>query len=439
MYDPKIARFMQEDTYTGDPNDPLSLNLYTYCHNEPIRYTDPTGDTEAIDYTLHSNGIMSDKDFEKIQYLTHLFNTTTDKAKKTLHRQMSVSIRKLYMPQYIDKYDYTFGGTYSFNGNMQLLMSINKDVENATKYSSNDVYNPIVGLSTMEDFKWNISPNTAKGLVFFNNIADYANAAYTSGIIEKYERDATILFAKNSLDKVRNPSKYEKDEDFLAFLVGDVGVGFLLGLEGFSGEISYAGDMTSIAPSVINKISSSPKLSVIESTMIKSGISKLSDFRDIRAYRGVDISTLADVYKANPKYVIEMPFVGEGRKVNSQGWERNFKNFCKRSIEQNPEIWSDANKALIKAGKEPVIDKQMVKYLPQFKNYLNEPFIHHHIGGGGQATIMPRKLHSGSGGVHMAEKALGLRAAEEANAATLKAIKSKTGRTILWKVLRRLI
>ncbi|MEN2776017.1 RHS repeat-associated core domain-containing protein [Acetivibrio clariflavus] len=43
MYDPKIARFLQEDTYTGDPNDPLSLNLYTYSHNNPIIYYDPTG------------------------------------------------------------------------------------------------------------------------------------------------------------------------------------------------------------------------------------------------------------------------------------------------------------------------------------------------------------------------------------------------------------
>ena len=43
MYDPTIARFLQEDTYYGDPNDPLSLNLYTYCHNEPLMYYDPTG------------------------------------------------------------------------------------------------------------------------------------------------------------------------------------------------------------------------------------------------------------------------------------------------------------------------------------------------------------------------------------------------------------
>jgi peptidoglycan hydrolase-like protein with peptidoglycan-binding domain len=32
-----------EDTYTGQENDPLSLNLYTYCENNPIIYDDPTG------------------------------------------------------------------------------------------------------------------------------------------------------------------------------------------------------------------------------------------------------------------------------------------------------------------------------------------------------------------------------------------------------------
>jgi RHS repeat-associated protein len=49
MYDSKTARFIQEDTYAGDPNDPLSLNLYTYCHNNPIVYWDPTGHFDALD------------------------------------------------------------------------------------------------------------------------------------------------------------------------------------------------------------------------------------------------------------------------------------------------------------------------------------------------------------------------------------------------------
>lgn len=35
-YDPVVARFESADTYTGQSNDPLSLNLYTYCENEPV-------------------------------------------------------------------------------------------------------------------------------------------------------------------------------------------------------------------------------------------------------------------------------------------------------------------------------------------------------------------------------------------------------------------
>jgi hypothetical protein len=42
-YDSKIARFLSEDTFSGYANDPLSLNLYTYCNNNPITYIDPTG------------------------------------------------------------------------------------------------------------------------------------------------------------------------------------------------------------------------------------------------------------------------------------------------------------------------------------------------------------------------------------------------------------
>jgi RHS repeat-associated protein len=43
FYDPAIARFIQEDTYRGNKADPLSLNRYTYCNNEPMMYYDPTG------------------------------------------------------------------------------------------------------------------------------------------------------------------------------------------------------------------------------------------------------------------------------------------------------------------------------------------------------------------------------------------------------------
>ncbi|MNB99464.1 tRNA(Glu)-specific nuclease WapA precursor [compost metagenome] len=42
-YDPSIGRFINEDTYEGQVNNPLSLNLYTYVYNNPLIYNDPTG------------------------------------------------------------------------------------------------------------------------------------------------------------------------------------------------------------------------------------------------------------------------------------------------------------------------------------------------------------------------------------------------------------
>ncbi|SDW22602.1 RHS repeat-associated core domain-containing protein [Paenibacillus sp. CF384] len=42
-YDPSNGRFTTEDTYEGKINNPLSLNLYTYVHNNPLIYSDPTG------------------------------------------------------------------------------------------------------------------------------------------------------------------------------------------------------------------------------------------------------------------------------------------------------------------------------------------------------------------------------------------------------------
>ena len=42
-YNPSIGRFISRDSYPGKNEDPLSLNLYTYCENNPIYYSDPSG------------------------------------------------------------------------------------------------------------------------------------------------------------------------------------------------------------------------------------------------------------------------------------------------------------------------------------------------------------------------------------------------------------
>ena len=42
-YDPTTGRFISEDSNEGSITNPLSLNLYTYCINNPLIYIDPTG------------------------------------------------------------------------------------------------------------------------------------------------------------------------------------------------------------------------------------------------------------------------------------------------------------------------------------------------------------------------------------------------------------
>ena len=42
-YDTYTGRFISEDSYWGEDKNPLSLNLYTYCENDPIMFTDPSG------------------------------------------------------------------------------------------------------------------------------------------------------------------------------------------------------------------------------------------------------------------------------------------------------------------------------------------------------------------------------------------------------------
>ncbi|MEQ7053036.1 polymorphic toxin-type HINT domain-containing protein, partial [Paenibacillaceae sp. P-4] len=42
-YDPSVGRFINEDTYEGEIKNPLSLNLYTYVKNNPLKYVDPSG------------------------------------------------------------------------------------------------------------------------------------------------------------------------------------------------------------------------------------------------------------------------------------------------------------------------------------------------------------------------------------------------------------
>ena len=42
-YDPHLGRFIQPDTLVPDPLNPQAWNRFSYCYNNPLRYTDPSG------------------------------------------------------------------------------------------------------------------------------------------------------------------------------------------------------------------------------------------------------------------------------------------------------------------------------------------------------------------------------------------------------------
>ena len=43
FYQPATGRFLSQDSYTGNPYDPWTQHLYTYCGNNPTNMVDPTG------------------------------------------------------------------------------------------------------------------------------------------------------------------------------------------------------------------------------------------------------------------------------------------------------------------------------------------------------------------------------------------------------------
>jgi RHS repeat-associated protein len=62
QYNPRIGRFISRDPVFGKSHQPLTLNRYLYCVNDPINLIDPSGElpatTELIVTTAISGGIM---------------------------------------------------------------------------------------------------------------------------------------------------------------------------------------------------------------------------------------------------------------------------------------------------------------------------------------------------------------------------------------------
>lgn len=49
MYDPLLGRFLSPDNYVQMPENSQNFNRYSYCLNNPLKYTDPSGEIFGID------------------------------------------------------------------------------------------------------------------------------------------------------------------------------------------------------------------------------------------------------------------------------------------------------------------------------------------------------------------------------------------------------
>ncbi|WP_083189831.1 RHS repeat domain-containing protein [Orenia metallireducens] len=67
-YDPEIGRFVTEDSYRGELDKPQTQHLYIYVTNNPLRYTDPSGNSRRDPFhefmtNVLWNGIQEIKSF----------------------------------------------------------------------------------------------------------------------------------------------------------------------------------------------------------------------------------------------------------------------------------------------------------------------------------------------------------------------------------------
>ena len=57
-YDPAIGRFISADIIVQKPGNPQSLNRYSYCVNNPLKYIDPSGHEVIFQYQEEIEGLL---------------------------------------------------------------------------------------------------------------------------------------------------------------------------------------------------------------------------------------------------------------------------------------------------------------------------------------------------------------------------------------------
>ena len=126
FYDATIARFMQEDTYGGRISDPLSLNRYTYCLNNPLIYWDPTGHIVTPWDVVHGDS----QAIAQIEEATNEYNEAAaagDTEGMAVAHEKAVEARERFLDEASGEYvasDGTVYNRYGTDGNTSSVKAL---------------------------------------------------------------------------------------------------------------------------------------------------------------------------------------------------------------------------------------------------------------------------------------------------------------------------
>jgi hypothetical protein len=108
FYDPALGRFVSADTLVPSPGNPQSLNRYSYCFGNPLRYVDPTGH-EIEDYGPFVLENLDDWTEEQLEQLEETLKNHPFAAGWSGAEEIMIRRRDIYPGD--DPYNPTTGGS----------------------------------------------------------------------------------------------------------------------------------------------------------------------------------------------------------------------------------------------------------------------------------------------------------------------------------------